>query len=550
MGTTTRNRVRNGLRESWTYGRRVVPAVLVAVLPVAFGAMACSAMDAASRGDESSSNTEAPREPGAGASNGSDGFGTSNPPPEKEVESDYEAPVATGNFVWITNPKSGRVAFVDAATLEVHTVDAGNGPTYLASVPGQTDDATLVINVLSSDATLLRASKQGITTKRFPIAGDANALSFSSDGRFAIAWADARKVKNAPQTQGFQDLTVLDLTKGTSTILSVGYRPVTVGFSADAKSAFAVTQDGIAIVDLSAAPVVTKNVAISDTPNEDPGSRDVAVTPDGALALIRRDNVNTLTVVSLANDTRQTLTLTGPVTDLDLDAKGDRAVAVVRNTSEVSILPIPGVLTDPTKATTTTVTGEKIGSVVLSPDGSTALLYTNATPVERLTILNLAVDPPAPRTVRLYAPVLAVFSAPDAKHAVVLHDPTTVAASDGTRGAFSLLPLGTTLPAKIVATKGTPTSVAMVNDRAIVAERDDASKTFGAYVASMPSLMVQRYPLASPPTAVGIVAGAKRAYIAQQHPEGRLTFVELDTGVARTLTGFELSSRVVDGSNP
>jgi hypothetical protein len=62
--------------------------------------------------------------------------------------------------------------------------------------------------------------------------------------------------------------------------------------------------------------------------------------------------------------------------------------------------------------------------------------------------------------------------------------------------------------------------------------------------------MVERYALASPPNAVGIIAGAKRAFIAQDHPEGRITFVDLDTGASRTLTGFELSSRVVDGSKP
>ena len=93
-------------------------------------------------------------------------------------------------------------------------------------------------------------------------------------------------------------------------------------------------------------------------------------------------------------------------------------------------------------------------------------------------------------------------------------------------------------------------SVAVTNDRAVIAERDDKSNVFGAYLARMPQLMVERYPLASPPIAVGVVEGAKRAFIAQQHPDGRLTFIDLDTGVARTLTGFELSSRVVDGSKP
>ena len=151
---------------------------------------------------------------------------------------------------------------------------------------------------------------------------------------------------------------------------------------------------------------------------------------------------------------------------------------------------------------------------------------------------------------KLYSPVLAVFSSPDAQHAVVLHDKTD--GPSGTPGAFSLVPVGQALPAKIVATKATPVAVAVTNDRAVVAERNNKTGTgiYGAYLARLPSLMVDRYDLASPPIAVGVVAGAKRAFIAQEHPEGRLTFVDLETGIARTLTGFELASRVVDGSKP
>ncbi|HEY8076920.1 MAG TPA: hypothetical protein VIF62_22490, partial [Labilithrix sp.] len=182
--------------------------------------------------------------PSAGADGGAPGTSATpgTPPPEKEVESDYEAPVATGNFVWIANPKSGRVAFVDAQTLQVRTVEAGNGPTYLASVPGQADDTTIVLNVLSNDATLLHATRSSIDAKTFPTAKQANSLAFSADGHFAIAWADARKVTTPPKTEGFQDLTVIDLASGVSTILAVGYRPVAVGFASGAPRAYAVTQ--------------------------------------------------------------------------------------------------------------------------------------------------------------------------------------------------------------------------------------------------------------------------------------------------------------------
>lgn len=521
--------------------RRQLLALAWPLLAVACGSSATSDLAGANFAPGDADGGTSGAAPGAAA----------EPAPEKEVESDYEAPVATGRFVWVANPKSGRVAYVDAATLQVKTIEAGNAPTYLASVPGASGDTTLVINVLSEDATLLHAEGTTITSKTFKIAKQANSLAFSSDGHYAIAWADARKVPTAPRTEGFQDLTVLDLVAGTSTILAVGYRPVSVGFAAGQARAYAVTQDGVAIVQLGPPPLVQNNVAISDTPNEDPGSRDVSVTPNGNVALIRREGSAAITAVALDTGTRTTITLPGPVTDLDLADKGDRAVAVVRSTSQAVVLPIPGVLAAPAAFTTVTVTGETIGSVALSPGGSKGLLFTNASAVERVTILDLTQDPPPFRTVRLYSPVLAVFSAPDAAHAVVLHDKVAAAGTSvGSPGAFSLVPIANALPAKIVATEAPPTAVAVTNDRAVIAERDDTSKTFGAYLARMPQLMVDRYPLASPPIAVGVVAGAKRAFIAQQHPEGRLTFIDLETGIARTLTGFELSSRVVDGSKP
>jgi hypothetical protein len=445
--------------------------------------------------------------------------------------------------VWVANPKSGRVAIVDASTLQVRTVEAGNGPTYLASVPGQTVDTALVLNVLSEDATLIRAESANISTSTFKTAKQANTLTFSKDGRFAIAWADARKLPNVPKTQGFQDLTVIDLAAGTSTILAVGYRPVAVGFAEGEARAFAVTQDGVAIVDLSNAPKVTKNVAISNNPNEDPGTRDVFVTKDGKQAFVRRDGSNAITVVELDTDTRTDVTLSGPVTDLDLADTGDRAVAVVRQTAEVTLFPVA----DPSATSSVTVTGETIGSVSIAPGGNKALLFTNVVAVERFTILDLGAAPQY-RTVRLYSPVLGIFPTPDAEHAIVLHDATK--GQSESAGAFSIVPIGKTLPAKIVATDAPPTAVATTNDRALVAVRNDATKQFGAYLVRMPELAEQAYALASPPIAVGAVPNAKRAYVAQQHPEGRLTFIDLETGIARTLTGFELSSRVVDGSKP
>ncbi len=479
------------------------------------------------------------------------------PPPEKEVEGSYRSPVATGKYVWIANPKSGRVAYIDAATLDVRVVEAGNGPTYMAAVPSPAgDDVAVVLNVLSDDATMLRRTSLGLVARGFKTHHGANAWKVSADGRWAIAWTDASGVSGAHKTEGFQDLTVIDLTeKVPPTVLAVGYRPVSVGFTKAALDAspraYAVTQDGISLIELGdAGPLVTHNVSISAKPLEDPGTRDVSLTPDGRYALIRRDGDADVTIVSLETGSRTAVTLSGPVTDLDLTEDGRQAIAVVREHSEVAILPIPLVATDPKAFTTVTVAGEKIGSVSIAENGTSAVLYTNAFATERFTVLALDEAPPTFRVTRLYAPVLAVFPTADAKNAIVVHDKP---ASDPTaRPAFSVVPIAAGLPAKIVGTDAPIGAVALApaGDRAFVTERDDVRKIFGVYMAKMPSLAVDRYALASPPIAVGVVHGAARAYVAQQHAEGRITFIDLEKGQARTITGFELGARIVDGSNP
>jgi hypothetical protein len=78
--------------------------------------------------------------------------------------------------------------------------------------------------------------------------------------------------------------------------------------------------------------------------------------------------------------------------------------------------------------------------------------------------------------------------------------------------------------------------------------RNDSSKTYGAYLAHLESLDVDRYALASPPTAAGFVGSSGLGFIAQDHPDGRITFIEPNGGRVRTITGFELGASVVEWS--
>ena len=199
-----------------------------------------------------------------------------------------------------------------------------------------------------------------------------------------------------------------------------------VAFSADGARAFAVTQDGISVVDLlgGASPTATQNFAIgagssrstgapdaaAQPPNE-AGRRggrrrrrgvrgrgrraprfrgghrhagsagrataeDVSITPDGAYALVRRDGDTDITV-ALAQGRNADDRLAADGADRsDAVARGDFALAVMRDTSTVAVLPIPGIATAPASFTTIPIAGETVGRALVTKSGKTALLFT------------------------------------------------------------------------------------------------------------------------------------------------------------------------------
>ncbi len=488
---------------------------------------------------------------GTGGGAATDGGGLPPPPPEAEVEASFLSPVSTGNLVWTANPESGQVAIVDAVSLEVRTVEAGFAPTHIAAVPSADDNLAIVLNVRSRDATLLRATDDAVAASSFETHEDANSWAVSPTGAWAVAWSNAEEIVQPDPTDGFQDVTVLGLEPGSesSIRLNVGFRPRRLVFDAAETRAFAVTEPGVSIIALDElGPRIVDLVEVSLDPLENPASRDVTITPDGNFALVRRDLSSAVGLVDLRTGEISPIQLSGEVTDLDLSEDGTRAIAVVRENSEVSVLPIPEAATDPSTVQTQVVDGELFGSVALPPQAGVALLFTNALPNDRLTIVKTALSPDflTHRTVSLKSPVSAVFAAPDAEHAIAFQ----LAGSSSKKGAFSVVPTRAVRSPKIVGTDARPFSVAIdpapSSDRALVTIRDDDARIFGAYLVRMPTLQVDFIPLASAPLAAGIVAEARRAFVSQLHPEGRITFVDLDDGSARTLTGFELGSKVVD----
>jgi len=271
-------------------------------------------------------------------------------PPEEENESSFRVPVATDHHVWTANPLSGMVALIDARDRSVRTVPAGFGPTYLAAVPtpeGSDESRAIVINVLSQDAHLLVARADGeIDSYRINgIHPGANSWAISPGGRWAIAWTNVAEVTDPDPIEGFQDISVVDLDAvGEDTVeatrLNVAFRPTRLFISDDETRAFAVTEPGITVIDLGgSSPRVVEDLPVGGESIDDPAARDVNVTPDGRFAVVRREGSSDVHILSLDTDAEPvTVTLVGPVTDLDLSGDGSTAVAVVRSQSSAVVV--------------------------------------------------------------------------------------------------------------------------------------------------------------------------------------------------------------------
>jgi hypothetical protein len=489
---------------------------------------------------------------GSSSTGGSSSLGTGGVrPPEVENEAAYLAPVATGRFLWTANPLSGRVALIDATTLGVTLETAGDGPTQVLGLPEQNGHyGALVLNERSDDATLFRVDAAGSVSRVTSLSthADANSWVSSPSGRFVIVWTDAKKRPDADPLQTFQDITLFELEEGAERALplSVGARPSAIVFDAEEAHAYAVTDEGISVVELGAEPAVDSLIALSEDPFASPSLRDTNFAPDGSYAVVRNEGESRVRVVALPSGEESAVDLGSAVTDVDLAPDGSLAFAVLGLEPELVVIPLPLTTDDASGFVHLAFPGEQLGSVALNADASRALLYSTALGSSRLLLLDLEhglVNPPVYRPESVISPVTALFAAPDPAYAVTFQAPP---ASSKKAGAFSLLSLAARRAPKIVATDATPTQIAFSpkGDTALVTVRSDALRTFGAYLVALANQEVNFISLESPPLSAGVVPEAGRAYIAQAHPEGRITFVSLEQGGLQTITGFELSARI------
>ncbi|HEX6241345.1 MAG TPA: hypothetical protein VFZ61_10645 [Polyangiales bacterium] len=521
-------------------------------------------------------------------------------PPEQEVEVPFEAPQAGKTTVYVPNPGTHRVAAVNATTFAIETLPSGLSPTYAATVPGQ--DVAIVLNVGSSDASILRTTDGKTTLERLRIGHDQNAIAIAPDGLHALVYFDARLSKKLAQS--FQDVSVVNLTPGQEAVrgVSVGFRPRAVRFSGDGKRAFVVTEDGVSVIDLAATdngPTIAQLVSVGDKVGE-PVSSDVQIVPDGSFAVARREGDPRLRLVDLTSGEIKTLTFEGlqalapadagvdagdagdagvpeagapdagdagadggaplphgnlELTDLDLAADGSYALAVIRNAGALLRIPLPAGFDDPTTIKVLPIEVPNLGSVNVSKQGNLAVLYATALPVEAVVLVDLNDPALRQRAVRLRKAVRGVALADDGSRALVLHqkgpaappganEEARIDASEG----YSVIEVPQGI-AKLQLTNAAPNENDLVVTpdvgRLFLLLRDDGTKVRNVEMVDLRSLQVTPQTLAKPPTSLGLIPGAARLFVSQESEGGMITFLDVVSGkIVHAVSGFELSGRV------
>lgn len=488
-----------------------------------------------------------------------------------EIESELSPPTHSERYVYVAMSELDALAKIDGTTLSVESIPVGDQPEILEAIPGT--DGVVVLDRNNGTASIVRALGEGDDSRVVPVLPNMNRISIDPTGSYALAWFDLRQetqdsggLSGASAIGSFQDVTVIRLRQDSerSVDLSVGFRPRDVQFNADGSEAYVITDDGISVVDMAlaieAGPSIVAPIDVAGGSDLDPIDIEVNVVASGEFAVVREVANAEIRIVGLSAGLQglsSRIVLPGAVSDLDLAADGLSAYAVIPETSELAVIDLSDGLPDDGDVTSIDLGGEVVGSMVLSPLGNQAVLFTNASSVERLTIVELA-GAPLVRSFNLQKSIRSLGYDPTATSLIVTHAKTFGNAQENGISfeefidrsfGYSIVDIATGFD-KLQITAADPGafSFSTTTPRAyvLVDGGDSPGAIAQTHIIELDTGVVRLKSMSSPPETVGILPEAGMAFVNQRHGLGRVSFINVASDAMRTVTGFDLNSRIVD----
>ncbi len=473
-----------------------------------------------------------------------------------------EDPLASQRFVFSLEREQKRLVRIDSATLSVKSFAAGLAPMDLGVVGGR--ELSILLDALDLVEVLDHRQEPPLALA-FTTARALSHLSLAPSGTHALAyfdWDDGRAQERQPEPGNINQVSVLFLGDVGDAPMSesdprlidvaVGFLPRDVRFAADGSRAVVLGKDTLTPIDLVSMPLVA---IVQPDVRFDAAAAEVLLDAQATTALLRYSESRRLDVVSLDGSPLRCLEVPGPVLDAAFDRDG-RLIALYRDATGQSRVAITALAVATPDVCTPAPDGLPAGNattLVADTAGPYLLAYRAVTTVEELSILSPA--EPSARLVKLEKAVGAVAFAGDGRYAVLVHlktpgtpawdpgveDPELsvdkahgaswldldtgahrLAVSDEPFGPFSIVPAGIAPGATFLTLL-------------------DAYAPQLLRVTHAPGFDDAWVDLAALPLATGFLSATSRVYVTQEHPWGRVTFLDPTGGDLRHVTGFALS---------
>ncbi len=482
--------------------------------------------------------------------------------PEPEERFDFQAPRSSRNYVFVVNTSLDAVAKVDARTLEITSIEVGDRPTTVRT--HRPENLAVVLSEGSHEASIIRAGDARDYVVHLELPPGLNALEINPTGEWALAWFDFDRAQADPDTvigssPPFQDVALIRLTEGQEEVirLTVGFQVLGVTFDDDGEQAFIITRTGVSVAALGEidSDRALPPVPVADAGIEDELEREVAITGDGRYAFVRSGGLQGINIVDLQTQDIALVTLSAVPTDLDIVPGEPRALAVIRQSGELALIELPSALDAPEAVQIIALGDEPAGQAELTADARKALVFTAAEERKAITLVDL--EDATFQTYPLRKGIRSVAIAPWGTGAVILHtkqpgDPAPGLNQDeliARSWGYSVFDLETGF-AKLTTVPSEPGELLFTQEeerrRLYILFNDPAQDVRQVEIIDLASLNTQTLRLGSPPEHVGLIPndGTPRVYISQEHPAGRMTFINEASAEVKTVTGYQLNSLI------